>query len=92
MSTTHREQIEAHRAQIAALRSEIDAWHAQYDALDKQINKMTKRELILVVHKKDEELAVLRNRLARYGDQQATPAQLSAARALMDEVIHERKA
>jgi septal ring factor EnvC (AmiA/AmiB activator) len=87
-----REQIQSHAAALAAVKAEIAAWRSQYDALDKQINKMTKRELILVVHKKDEELAVLRNRLARYGDQQATPAQLSAARALMDEVIHEHKA
>ena len=59
--------------------------------LSKPLDKMTKQELRLVIARKDEELAVLRNRLVRYGSPEATTAQLSAATALMDEVIHAQR-
>lgn len=60
--------------------------------LTKPLHKMTRMELRMLIERKDEELLVLRNRLARYGEPVANAQQLSAARALMEEVIHERKA
>lgn len=85
-----RSQIMAHAAQLAEHRQQLDAWRAQYDALlAKPIDKMTKAELRLLIQRKDDELAILRNRLARYGSPEATTAQLSAATALMDEVRRE---
>ena len=57
--------------------------------LSKPVDRMTKMELRLLLQRKDEEMAVLRNRLARYGSPEANAAQLSAALDLMREVIHE---
>jgi hypothetical protein len=87
----HRSKIEAHRLALAEHRAAIDAFNAKFMALDKSLDKMTKLELRAVICRKDEELAVLRNRLARYGDQQATSTQLSAAVALVKEAIHETR-
>lgn len=60
--------------------------------LSKPVDRMTKMELRMLLQRKDEELADLRNRLAQIGPWEANTAQLSAALALMREVIHERQA
>lgn len=87
-----RSQIEAHRAQLGEHRASLDAWRAQYDALlAKSIDRMTKAELIILIHRKDDELAILRNRLARYGSPEATAAQLSAVQSLMEDVRNEKR-
>ena len=91
MTTSLRSQLDAHRAQLEEHRKQLADWRAKFEHLDKQVSKMTKRELICVIARKDEELAVLRNRLAQYSGQEATSAQLSAALDLMSEVIHERR-